>query len=126
MYDTRHLGENCLKTNPIQVNRLADSGAQLLVISLDMASTLGDKQCKLSHMKLTIPSANRTLMPTTGELLLFLSLGPDENGLVGESHQMAYVVAKAKQLFVFQATLIDLGILTMGFLNHKPFTYKMS
>ena len=105
------------KVHPVRVCRLADTGAQMTVISPALAERLGVKINEMVLINMVITVANGTSLEVLGGIPDKLSLNPDGNGKVRESHQLAYVVVGVNQLYICKAALCDLGLLPMRTLS---------
>ena len=91
------------------VDGLADTGAQMMVISSTLAQRLGVKVSEMIPTSMNIMTANGNSMDIIGGILI--KMIRSFNGRVMESHQLAYVATGANQFFVCRAALCDLGLI---------------
>ena len=106
------------EVHPIVVNGLANTGAQMTVISLALATRLGVKINEMIPTSMVITAANGTTLEILGGIPI--KMIHHYGGKVREFCQLAYVARGANQFFICKSALCDLGLLPRGWLLEDP------
>ena len=105
------------EVHPIVVNGLADTGAQMTVISWALATRLRVKMNEMIPTSMVITAANSTKLEIVGRIPI--KMIHYYGGKVRESCQLAYVARGVNQFFVCKLALCDLGLLPRGADHYK-------
>ncbi len=102
----------------IDIDAIADSGAQSNLWSLDEFLSAGFSRDDLSPVNLSLNAANRSVIKIDGAFFTRIQTrAPDGNVIT--CHTMTYVSSAVKGFYLSYETMLDLGILGPSFPTHQ-------
>ena len=117
-YNTLGLTEPLVETAAVDTLALADSGAQMTAAGLELLHALGATRRDLVPVTTTIAAANHSDMGLLGALIVKIK-AESNTGEHAETKQICYICSTISTLFLSQAALKSLNIVTKNFLVPK-------